>query len=277
MKSIRKSLVSAVWGTCLLTGGAFANSLSFDAAASFGTDPAMYSNIVNLGNGLYRADIVCENLPNILAASFRIDIGEGWSFVLDGTEAEYENPLHFTISTSMPSASIAYFGMARGSEVNPNSTILSVYLNKTNLYSSSTASINFIFLADDGFYTMDDHHYNPDSNIYPLLNPEMIASYEFLFGDVNGDGQASAVDASLISVALCNNNNNSIDVNGPNIYFPNAIALEVADVDRDGYITSYDAQYVLTYYSYVSGGLIPVGTYYTGEWMYMKNTLFERG
>ena len=266
MKSIKKFMASAVLGTYLLTGGIFANFHTLDASASFGSDPAIYSNIVDLGSGLYRADIMCENMPNIISGAFNIEIGTGWSFVLDGTDIDYENPLHFVVATGTPTSSSVFVALARASEVNPNRTIFSVYLNKTNSYSSNNATVNVEFGANDGLYTLSGGDYNPDSFIYPLLAPEMTASYEYRIGDVNNDGILTSVDASLISVAISNNNNNRIDINGANTYFPNAVALEVADVDRDEYITNDDAQYVLSYYVYVSSNMTPVGTYYTGEW-----------
>lgn len=263
---MKKFIASAALGTVLLTGGAFANLHALDAAASFGTDPAIYSNIVNLGNGLYKADIICENMPNIMSGSFRINIGSGWNYVMDGTDVDYENPLHFVVATSVLSSSDLFVIMARTSEVNPNRTIFSVYLNKTNSYTSGNATVNVEFAATDGLWTYGGDDYNPDSYTHPLYAPEMTASYEYRVGDVNGNGKITSVDATLISVAVSNNNDNPIDINGSNIYFPNAIALEVADVNHDGFVGYDDAQYVLSYYAYVSSDMTPVGTYYTGEW-----------
>lgn len=263
---MKKFIASAALGTVLLTGGAFANLHALDAAASFGTAPAMYTNIVNLGNGLYRADIICENLSDICFGGYHIDIGSGWSFVMNGSEVSWSSTqgcnqtVQYVSSTRVNSAFLSY------EPFDLNGTLISIYLNKTSLYSPSNATVNINFGSVGFIHIAGGGEYSPDSIDNPLLVPEMTASYEYRIGDVNGNNKVTSVDASLISVAISNNNDNDIDVNGENIYFPNAIALEVADVDRDGYITAYDAQYALSYYAYVSGDLTPVGTYYTGEW-----------
>lgn len=252
-----KKMLSAVMAASIVTG-------SVSAINALAASPRIYVDIVYEDANTPRADIYFENVPEICFAAFHIDIGEGWEirmsdifpdemmcFVDDSLKgllptffkqkdtAHYENGLFIT------------FAVKNSLDLDMNGRVASVYLNKTDDYSPTTAAINVELLENDQLTDSEDNNYAETS-----VNPIMLRADEYIIGDANGDHFVDARDCSEILSGI--NDNDILSVyeirNSYKDIFTKAESPAAPDADQNGYIEKADAIETLRYYADTATG-----------------------
>ena len=123
-------------------------------------------------------------------------------------------------------------------------------------YDPFTATANIIFTSTvnaDDFVATTYYDIVTLDNIEDLDNPTMTGSIEYMIGDATGNNGVDARDSTAILSAISDNGGVPIAVadilDTYPTYMPYAKCAEAADVNKDGYISSADAQLVLNYYA----------------------------
>lgn len=253
-----KKMLSAVMAASIVTG-------SVSAINALAASPRIYVDIVYEDANTPRADIYFENVPEITVAGFHVDFGDGWEirmsdifpdrimcfedsslnglldmFKNQKDTVDYKNGLFIT------------FVVTHGFDLDVNGRVASVYIRKTEDYSSTTAAINVELLNGDLLCDSNGIDYTET-----VSNPIMLRADEYIIGDANGDHFVDARDCSEILTGI--NNDGILSVyeirNSYKDIFKNAEAPAAPDADQNGYINKKDSDDVLHYYaSHQTGG-----------------------
>lgn len=252
-----KKMLSAVMAASIVTG-------SVSAINALAASPRIYVDIVYEDANTPRADIYFENVPDINFAAFHIDIGKGWEIRMsdifpDEMMCFVDDSLNGLVPTFFKQKDTAHyenglfitFAIRPGYDLDMNGRVASVYLNKTNDYSPTTAAINVDLLESDQLTDSANNNYAATS-----VNPIMLRADEYIIGDANGDHFVDARDCSEILTGI--NNDGILSVyeirNSYKDIFKNAEAPAAPDADQNGYIEKADAIETLRYYADTATG-----------------------
>lgn len=242
-----KKTLAALASAITVASGASVFSASVAAAPPPSTSPRVYVDFVYEDDGDIRADIICENMPNIYAASFRVDFGSGWTVEPSVNHPEsgyvrYYSDFYMSPPSFLDSDTVLVI-FAPGYAPNINGVFLSIYVDRAAGNNPLNSYANISFGGSDGFYTQS-------STVNTTL-PTMNSSYEYMIGDTNGNNIFNAVDASNVLWFVNHYGSKSVYQvqNNLSTYFPNAVCAAAADANEDGYITNTDADVILDAYA----------------------------
>lgn len=228
---------------------------------SAASDPRVYVDLTyEDGNDNVRADIMFENMPNVINGGFHIEIGDGWNLVMshpnkpkishtDCTSAEAQ----FSVKPKKDGDNDLFIAFANDAAYNVNGCFVSFYLVKNENFNSNNSEVNVVFKPD----TLNSIDYIKGENGNIIISedynpPVMSESREYLVGDVNNDGYVNAMDASDVLSAVKSNNNKPLIVKDiERTYksmFPDAVCPASPDASQDGMISRLDVDVILDYY-----------------------------
>ncbi len=248
MKKIKK--IKATIST-LLASAIVASSASAIYASA--TAPSAYVDIT-YSNGMYIANVIFENVPDITITSFTVNVGDGWD-VADRTDWG----ISCTSGTTFASNNMIEIEQFGGNDLvvilgytsndrDVNGTVFRFPVTKNSNFTDSNAKINISF--EGGMLaTESGTNYVEDEENAPQ-NPVMLKANEFIVGDANGDGTVDASDSSTILNGIENHPIYKVyNIRKTyNNYFPGAKSASAPDANRNGFINQTDADLVLDYY-----------------------------
>lgn len=225
------------------------SSICFRTYAFSSNDPRIYVNIVYEDGGTIRADVMFENMPNLKAGGFQLNVGEGWhilpnDFGDDGLNKDSRDKINNAIYSVYINNKGRFIGFcnAKLDGYNYNGRFCYFYIERT---SESTPLNSVINCSLDSLYDADFTSIIETADV-----PVMLASYEYMIGDADGNGIIDARDASLVYTAT--DENMSYDVYSTRYTytneFPNAVCSASPDANEDGIIDSSDATLILRAY-----------------------------
>lgn len=233
-------------------------SIGAYAAPAPSTDPRMYADLVYEEGGNIRVDVVMENMPDLMAGGFQVDVGDGWSLVyktngktidIKRKTADYAGGY-----SAEKSGNGFFFTFDSTFDVNLNGVLLSFYVTRNSNNSPLNSAIN-IDLSRGLLYSKN----NPTFNANYAKNPHMDTAYQYKVGDVTGDGYIDSVDASNVKWLLSHYGSKSVEDFYEIVTFEYPTCPMAFDADGDGYITSDDAQMILDSYANLMVGKEPLG------------------
>jgi len=205
----------------------------------------------------YWANIEIDDLE-INSYGFYVDFGTGWE-VVKGRRGNIiiknTNPgTTVLVEEDMVSDTdnIIFITGAASNVIDPDESLVSIQIAKTENYSINNSNINFV---EESMLLGGINTGNSDI-ISTVELPYMYRVEEFILGDVNTNNDINASDASTVLNVVANYGNlNVYNIRNSFLnYFPNSLSAAVADVTKDGYITNEDAMAILSYYSHTSAG-----------------------
>lgn len=267
LKSIKKMLTGILASSVVLS--------SVSAIGAMATSPHIYVDISYESNGIYRADIMFNNVPDVKVLGFHLDIGTGWTVITDDVPSTDGIELDLTRQGTTSEEGClecradysnyvngAFVTLINDTNFNYNGKFLSLYFRKSSSYSSSNSYANVEFISGD-LLSQYDSRGNETSFVSTVDDTQMLRAEQYVTGDSTGNGYVDARDASKILNVV---NTSSISVLSiKNTYqnsnlFPDAKSAAAPDADQNGFINRTDSNAIMDYYSAIS-----VGQTYTGN------------
>ena len=155
--------------------------------------------------------------------------------------------------TSFDTSNVIFIAAASSSYIYDDETLVSIQIAKTENNSTANSNIN-IFFEEGDMIKNNDTENNDITDTVEI--PQMYRVEEFVLGDIDNDDLVNSFDSSKVLnvVSNCGNLNVYNIRNSFLNYFPNSLSAAAADVNKDGYITTEDADAILNYYCNSSTG-----------------------
>lgn len=248
--------------------------------STFATAPDIYCDIhyVNetfvdgrdtIYEGYSRIDVMFENFDEIIEYGIHIQLGDGYEPVMnyfgDAVCCDVYTNYNLKINSYNAAENSVFFTIAThddylftNEEDYLNGCFFSIYVKKTNEYSSSNATANVVFTNTDYILKSNGSYYVSPTDDTEIDVSEMLSSNEYIVGDVNGDGRVNTSDASAIFSGISQHNNAPFSVNTINssfrTWFPNSTCAASPDANEDDIINSSDADDIMEYFGEISSG-----------------------
>lgn len=254
-----KKMLSAVMAASIVTG-------SVSAINALAASPRIYVDIVYEDANTPRADIYFENVPRLKDIGIHLSIGDGWDtakspfggvkYTKIGTTSNVNGGFYCRKADYDDNVLFITFAGTDGN-YDFNGKFLSIYLEKTDDYTSENSTINVFSI--DGDMLWQNTGGNTGVNYITSVmetTPIMLRADEYIIGDANGDHFVDARDASEILTGIKNDEILSVYEirNSYKDIFTKAEAPAAPDADQNGYIEKADAIETLRYYADTATG-----------------------
>lgn len=228
---------------------------SFSAYAAEAA-PRVYVDLNYVDENTARADVIFENFDEITFWAFKIDVGDYWDIVIK--EDEYilytpgemiNNCVLACLERQENIVSVGYLGIE---DKDLNGVVFSFYLTKSGNESGSK-NVSYLYTEKNKFQSIEEVY----GKYYVDTTYHMLDAYEYLVGDVDGNGFISPVDATAILTNY--NQNGALNVHDIRTnykeFFANATCAASADANQDGIINADDANCINEAYVLLSMGI----------------------
>ena len=245
--------------TPLIAAAITASAMPVSSVSAVGS--RVYIDISCDSKGETRAYVTFENMPNVFAAGFHIELGDGWKLKPNnygdytGTAENYVSSTGASIQGDK-SGENEYFIQITSNRFDSklDKHTYSFLIEKTENFNSNNSAINVVFKQSDLILNMENGKYNYIITPENDTSPPMLRAEEYIIGDANNDGRVNAIDASWIRIAtdkIPQYGVNDIKESYKDI-FPEANCAAAPDADLNGIIEVDDAQAISQYYADMS-------------------------